>query len=197
LPVSTPELWFALMGLSKKLSQSSISLRITIGMSIVVDRYNAANSRAVICLDSASEYCGLMTLNPNELSVTVPQNSFAPGIIYPPIKVYFFSSKQYEMRISEVVTNSGAFKIYSEEKTIIDLFRYRRKIGDDNFLESLEIYLVRHKRRTNRLLDCARVCGAQQKFFHTYDQWWNDEAQKKSHKRCSLRKGIIDSSHWH
>ncbi len=80
---------------------------------------------------------------------------------YPPLKIYYFPRKHYEIGIVSVNSTGGIFKIYSEEKTIADLFRYRQKIGDDIVLESLKNYLAKKKKNINLLLERAEFRGVQ------------------------------------
>ncbi|MDP4116148.1 MAG: type IV toxin-antitoxin system AbiEi family antitoxin domain-containing protein [Bacteroidota bacterium] len=122
-----------------------------------------ANSNSVICLVSACEYYGLTTFSPSEISVALPRNTHQFKLTFPPIKVYFFTMKYYGTGITTVKSKSGTFKIYSIEKTLVDLFRYRKKTGDDIVLESLKNYLAQNKRNINKLLECAQQCGVQNK----------------------------------
>ena len=121
----------------------------------------AANPNSVICLVSACEYYELTTFNPSEISVAIPHKAFKFKLEYPPIKVYYFTSKDYETGIVTVKSKSGTFRIYSIEKTLVDLFRYRKKIGDDIVLESLKNYLTLKKRNINELLKCAKESKVQ------------------------------------
>lgn len=114
------------------------------------------DSHAVICLISASDYYGLTTFNPTEISVAIRRDHSRFKLTYPPVKMYFFSKKYYESGIITIATETGKFNIYSVEKTIVDLFRFRTKLGDDIVLESLKNYLQQRNRNINRLIDCAR-----------------------------------------
>lgn len=114
---------------------------------------------AVVCLTSAAEYYGLTTFDSPEITIAVPHFSSRIKISYPPVKIYYFSRKQYQGEILPVKTHSGIFNIYSMEKTIIDLFRYRRKIGDDIFLECLKNYLKKSKNNVNKLIACSQQYG--------------------------------------
>ena len=116
-----------------------------------------ANKMAVICLTSASEYYKFTTYNPSIITVAVPNNTDKFIINYPPIKVYYFINRFYENGIKEIKTKTGIFKIYSKEKTICDLFRYRKKIGDDLFIESLKNYIKQNNRNTNKLIYCTEI----------------------------------------
>jgi predicted transcriptional regulator of viral defense system len=117
------------------------------------------NSNAVICLTSASSYYGFTTFNPSENEIAVPHNTPRFNLEYPPLKVYFFPDKYYEVGIEIVKKDIGSFKIYNMEKTIADLFRYRNKIGEDIVIESLKSYLVSKHKNINRLMEFAEVCN--------------------------------------
>lgn len=122
-----------------------------------------AYSSAIVCLTSAAEYYGLTTFNPPEISVAVPHYASRLKIAYPPVKVYYFTEKQYSEEVITVKSKSGIFNIYSVEKTIVDLFRYRKKIGDDIVLECLRNYLKKNKNNVNRLIACAKRFGVSEK----------------------------------
>lgn len=118
-----------------------------------------ANKKAVICLTSAIEFYGLTTFNPDFVTFALPMNVKANKMFYPPSKPYYFRDKVYGLGIETVSSDSGSFLIYSVEKTIVDIFRYRNKIGDDIFLEALKNYLASSAREIVSLLDMAGQCG--------------------------------------
>lgn len=120
------------------------------------------NENAVICLASASEYYDFTTFNPSIAEIAVPHNTPRFNLDYPPVKVFYFSDKFYSCGIVVIKTKSGSFKIYNKEKTIADLFHYRKKIGDDIVIESLKNYLSNKKNRDiNKLLEYASICNVE------------------------------------
>ncbi|HET53989.1 MAG TPA: Abortive infection protein AbiEi [Ignavibacteria bacterium] len=114
-----------------------------------------AKSSAVICLLSAAAFYELTTYNPKEIFVAVPHNTDKFRLAYPPLNVYYFIDKYYQHGIIVQDTKSGEIKIYNKEKTIIDLFRYKDKLGEDVFLESLKNYLRSKERKITKLSDMA------------------------------------------
>jgi predicted transcriptional regulator of viral defense system len=125
---------------------------------------NHANMKAVICLASAAEYYELTTFNPSYITVAVPHNTPKFKLDYPPIKVYYFADSYYSPGIQILKTKSGIVRIYNKEKTIGDLFRYIKKIGEDIAVESLKAYLQNRKERNiPKLLEYAEVCGVKKK----------------------------------
>jgi len=114
---------------------------------------------AVICLTSALSYYDLSTFNPSGISVAVPHNVVNfKKIKYPPHDVYYFRDRFYKPGIETVTSKSGKFRIYSREKTICDMFRYRKKLGEDLALEGLKNYLKRKGANIPRLMHYAEIC---------------------------------------
>lgn len=114
----------------------------------------------VICLLSALDYHGLTTFNPSEVYVAIPHGAKPPRMHYPPIKSFYFRERFYLPGIEKVTTPAGEIRIYSPEKTIGDMFRYRHKLGEDLALEGLKQYLRRKDANLPRLLEYAAICQA-------------------------------------
>ncbi|MDP8231567.1 MAG: hypothetical protein P9L91_02730 [Candidatus Zophobacter franzmannii] len=125
--------------------------------SIYRDIYRA-NSKAIICLNSALHYYNLATINPGIVQVAVPNNTARFSIDYPPVKVFYFSDTIYPIEIDRIDTANGSFEIYSIEKTICDVFRYRNKLGEDIALEALKNYLSRNDLNLTKLCNVATKC---------------------------------------
>ncbi len=60
--------------------------------------------------------------------------------------------------IKEVQVENGSFKIYSMEKTLCDIFRYRNKLGEDIALEALKNYISLDNADMNKLRELAVKC---------------------------------------
>lgn len=114
----------------------------------------------VICLVSALDYHGLTTFNPSEVYVAIPHGAKPPRMHYPPIKPFYFRERFYLPGIEKVSTLAGEIRVYGPEKTIGDMFRYRRKLGEDLALEGLKQYLQRKDANIPRLLEYAAICQA-------------------------------------
>lgn len=123
-----------------------------------------SNRKAVICLLSAASYYGLTTFNPSEIYIAVPNNTDKFVLVYPPIKVYYFTDTYYYPGVETIETKSGTIKIYNREKTIGDLFRYINKLGEDVAVESLKEYLRNRKERNiSKLIEFTEICGVRKK----------------------------------
>ncbi len=117
-----------------------------------------AKEGSIICLTSALSYHNLSTINPGIITVAVPMNTDKFHLDYPPMKVYYFPESFYSFGIEEKHTISGNFKIYNAEKTICDMFRYRKKLGEDLALEGLKNYLKRKDADLVKLHNYAIKC---------------------------------------
>lgn len=112
---------------------------------------------AVVCLHSALHYHNLTPVQSPQLMVALPRES-KPGSILPEqVQIYFFTGKNHRAGIEEVQTPTGLIRIYNPEKTIVDCFRYRNKLGLDLAIEGLKNYLARLQHDTGKLIDYARL----------------------------------------
>jgi len=114
--------------------------------------------RGVICLISALSYYELTTFNPSEIYVAIPNETYAPNIIYPPAAVFYFRDRFYKPGIEIVDTIYGKVRIYNREKTICDMFRYRDKLGEDLAIEGLKNYINYRHADLYQLRQYADIC---------------------------------------
>ncbi len=114
--------------------------------------------RAVICLISALSFHNITTQIPHEISIAIPKAMRIPSIDYPPIKVHRLSFDTYEAGIEEHIIDEVPIKIYNPEKTIVDCFRFRNKIGMDVVLEALNLYRRRKKLNLIKISKYAKIC---------------------------------------
>ncbi|MCK4761187.1 MAG: hypothetical protein KAW12_03240 [Candidatus Aminicenantes bacterium] len=112
----------------------------------------------VIALISALHYYDMTTFNPSHVYVAVPHNKRAPKLIYPPLRVFYFRKRFYEPGIERIETPYGDVKIYGREKTICDMFRYRKKLGEDIALEALKSYVDYKHSDFFKLMQYAEIC---------------------------------------
>jgi predicted transcriptional regulator of viral defense system len=112
----------------------------------------AKTPRATICLISALSYHRLTSQVPHTIDIALPSHSRVPRLDYPPIRVFWFSEPAFSSGV-EVVTNDGVkVRIYSPEKTIVDCFKYRNKIGIDVAIEALKSYRERTGKSNLKML---------------------------------------------
>lgn len=117
-----------------------------------------AMTKGIICLISALEFHQLSTINPSKVYVALPNSDKQSVIEYPPVNVFYFRDRFYDLGIEEIITKTGTFKIYNAEKTICDMFRYRNKLGEDLALEGLKNFLKRKDADLFKLREYAIKC---------------------------------------
>ncbi len=81
-----------------------------------------------------------------------------PALDFPPVQGHRFSNESFKAGIDEHHIDGALVRIYSPEKTLIDCFKFRNKIGMDVFLEALQLYKTRRSVETALLLNYAKIC---------------------------------------
>jgi predicted transcriptional regulator of viral defense system len=113
---------------------------------------------AVICLVSALAFHDITTQIPRKVSVAVPRDSRLPSLDSPPVQAHRFSKTSYEVGIETHLIDGAAVKVYNREKTLVDCFKFRNRIGMDIVLEALQFYREYHRLDVDTLLDYAKAC---------------------------------------
>lgn len=110
----------------------------------------------VVCLSSALAFHGLTTFIPKKIHLAVPQKRKPPRLEYPPLVIHYFSESTYTYGIESYEVKGHSFRVYSIEKTLIDLCRLKEQAL---FAEGLKKYLARKKPKADlrELLKAARV----------------------------------------
>lgn len=116
----------------------------------------------VVCLASALSFHGLTTFIPKAIEIAVPRERKPPKLEYPPLEVFFFTDKTYSYGVEEHLIGKQTLKVYSKEKTLADLLRFRREY-QGLFLEGLRNYLTRPKSDLFKLKEAAKVCRVESK----------------------------------
>lgn len=114
--------------------------------------------KGIIALASALAHYELTTFVPSEIYVAIPLSEKPPKIQYPPLRFFYFPARFYGVGIDEIRTSAGTVRMYTMEKSICDMFRYRRKIGEDLALEALKNYLRRKNSNIKKLQEFAVIC---------------------------------------
>lgn len=114
--------------------------------------------KSVICLVSALSFHKLTTQIPHEVSVAVARGARMPALDNPPVRAYKFSSEAFKAGIEKHQIDGVEVRIYDAEKTIVDCFKYRNKIGMDIVLEALRLYRSNMKIKRDKLLAYAEIC---------------------------------------
>ena len=113
----------------------------------------------VFCLFTAWQHYNLSTQNPPDFHIALrnKEKIQLPG--YPPIKLYYWSEKYYNLGITEIEKDRQTIKIYDLEKSVCDAVRFRNKVGMDTTVEILQNYVKRKDKNLNKLNEYAQQLG--------------------------------------
>ena len=118
--------------------------------------------KGVICLISALSFHEITTQIPHEVYLAIPRTknnvSQAPRIDFPPVRTFHFMGKSFTEGIQEHMIDNVPVKIYNQEKTIADCFKYRNKIGLETTLEALKFYRRKREFNVNKIMYYAEIC---------------------------------------
>lgn len=105
--------------------------------------------RAVVCLISALAHHRLTTQVPHTVDIALPSHAQVPKANGIPLRVFWYPEPSFRAGIDVVTIDDISVRVYSQEKTIADCFKYRNKIGLDLAIEALRAYRER-TRKPNR-----------------------------------------------
>ncbi|WP_461122682.1 type IV toxin-antitoxin system AbiEi family antitoxin domain-containing protein [Saccharothrix stipae] len=115
---------------------------------------------AVVCCVSAAAVHDLTDEIPIAVQFAVPRVQRPPRIDYPPTEVFRFNADTFELGRTDVEAAPGeAIRVYSEERTVVDLMRLRHRLGEPIALVALRRYLGHRSARPGQLLEIARRLG--------------------------------------
>lgn len=117
--------------------------------------------RGVICLISALAFHQMTTQVPHAVYLAIRANDQAPALGYPPLRLFWYSKAVHESGISETKMDGVTVRIYSPEKTLVDCFKFRNKIGIDVCVEALKLYRRRGRMRLDLIEQYAKLCRVQ------------------------------------
>ena len=93
---------------------------------------------AAICLLSALRFHELTTQNPHEVWIAIGPKDRKPALEYPACKVVRYGGERFGLGLDQHQVEGTRLRIYSVARTVVDLFRYRNKVGLDVALEALK-----------------------------------------------------------
>jgi predicted transcriptional regulator of viral defense system len=113
---------------------------------------------AIVCCLSALAVYHLTDEIPRVVQIAVPRRQRPPRISYPPTEVFRFDTQTFELGLSSVEVAPGEHvRIYSAERTIVDVMRLRARLGEPIAYTALRRYLRRRDARPGELLALARA----------------------------------------
>ena len=113
--------------------------------------------KAVVCLISALAFHELTTQVPHAVWIALPTGARTPRLDHPPLSVHHFSPEPYKAGIECRSMDGVNIKIYNQEKSVADAFRFRNQIGLGVAIEALSTYAERQRINVERLVQYARI----------------------------------------
>jgi hypothetical protein len=144
-------------GLVVELSRGLYQLRESAGIDQIDFVVACARApQAMVCLGSALAYWDLSDEIPNWVDLAVPSGSHRPRITHPPTRVHVFGASTFGLgRIEVAVEHDIGFSISDPERTVVDCFRLRHRIGVDLAVGGLRRYLRRPRAKPGHVLELA------------------------------------------
>ena len=116
--------------------------------------------RAIMCCVSAAVIYDLTDEMPPSVQIAVPNRAHTPAITYPPVTVFRCDEATFEIGLKSFEAGPGEpVRIYDAERTVVDLMRFRRRLGEPIAYAALNRYLVAPGSRPALLLDYAETLG--------------------------------------
>jgi len=113
---------------------------------------------AVICLLSSLAFHEMTTQVPHRVHVAVTRQMRLPALEFPPVAAHRFSEPAYAAGIQKHRLDGVDVQIYDPEKTLVDCFKFRNKLGMDVVQEALRFYRERKSVDLPAILRFARIC---------------------------------------
>lgn len=116
--------------------------------------------RAAVCLLSAAEVYELTDEIPRAVQIAVPRGARPPQIRYPPVQVFKFAAETFTLGMEQLdIADGEHVRITSPARTVVDLMRFRRSVGEPLALVALRRYLASPDGRPTTLIALARSLG--------------------------------------
>ena len=115
--------------------------------------------KGVICLASALAFHGLTDQMPPKVWIAIGRKDWRPRVTYPPIRVAGFSDELLRRGVEHKKIAGTSVPVFGVAKTVADLFRYRRTVGDAIAIEALRQALRRRKATPAEIAREAEAAG--------------------------------------
>lgn len=133
---------------------SETELNSNVSLAIV----GRAVPNGVICLRSALAFHGLAPPNANEVYVAIERRAARPRVDYPEVKVARLGGPAFTEGVETHVVENVKIKVYSLEKTLADLFKFRNKIGPHIAVDALRSSIGERTLNMKKLWHYAKLC---------------------------------------
>ncbi len=112
---------------------------------------------ALVCLLSALRFHELTSQSPHEIWIALDRKAHTPKLESPELRIVRFGSASLAEGFEIQVLEGVPVRITSIEKTIVDCFKYRTKIGLDVALEALRVAITKKLLNRDELWRFAKI----------------------------------------
>ena len=116
---------------------------------------------AIVCLLTALHVHGLGTQAPRDVWIALDRKARKPWASELPIRIVRFSGPMLRYAIETREVLGVPVRLTSPARTVVDCFRYRKKIGLDVALEALRDAVNSRKATVDEIARAAEVCRIQ------------------------------------
>jgi predicted transcriptional regulator of viral defense system len=114
--------------------------------------------KGVICLASALAFHDLID-QPLKVWIAIGRKDWRPRLTDPPIRIARFSDELLRRSVERKKIAGTPVPVFGVAKTVADLFRYRRTVGDALAIEGLRQALRRRKAKPAEIAREAEAAG--------------------------------------
>lgn len=115
--------------------------------------------KGVICLTSALAFHGLTDRMPSKVWIAIGGKDWRPRVQYPPVRIARFPERLLANGVEYPEIEGIRVPIFGVAKTVADLFRYRRTVGDSPVIEGLREALRKRKATPGEIARYATEAG--------------------------------------
>lgn len=115
--------------------------------------------KGIICLVSALAYHGLTDQMPSRVWIAIGRKDWRPRVQYPPIRIARFPDELLTIGAEQHEIEGIQVPLFGVPKTIADLFRYKRTVGDSLAIEGLREALRQKKATAGEISRYASEAG--------------------------------------
>lgn len=116
-----------------------------------------SNPRAVISMESACYYHGMIRTEPEFLTVATERTDRSLIKMKFPVKRHYFSKNYFNMDIEKVHREAGSYNIYGEVRSLCDMLRLKDGQKDEKIVVEVYDSIKQREEQYRRLLKYAEL----------------------------------------
>lgn len=105
-----------------------------------------------------SQFHRLTTQWPWQVWLAIENKAHRPKIDFPPVQLVYMSGEAFTSGIEEHLIEGVTVRVFNVAKTVVDCFKYRKKVGQDVAIEALRDYLNEQRGPRSELYHYGRIC---------------------------------------